>query len=693
LPIRRSDSSAWARRVRVRPLVVDAAHVTALAGFAIAQPIFNLLAGTAQFFGVRGSTSTEIVVFAVAVMLVPFFVALLLEGLVGLAGEAPRRTLHLLFVGGLVTLISLRALKQAFDPSAGTLGLAALALGVAGALFYWRVRAGRSIVNVLTPAPLIFLAIFLFFSPVEKLVFPPQAHARLAVENAHNDVIFLILDEFTTSSLMNAKGEIDAARYPNFGDLARHSTWFRNATGEHEGTHAAVPAILDARLPKRGRQPTFADHPQNLFTLLGGRYRMNVWETQTHLCPTSLCRGKGELSTSFVPRMHSLFEDAGIVYLHMVFPSSQEKRLPDVGTAWGHFRRLADRGAGFEKGRFDKFLASIQRTGPRPTLNLAHILLPHGTWDLLPSCHQYITPNYSPGLLVPGTVWGTNRWLVAQAYQRHLLQLACTDRLLGEFLRRLRELGVYDRSVIVVTADQGVSVESGQSRRSVDPAHPTNLADLAFVPLFVKRPGQQDGAVVDTHVRTLDIVPSIADTLGIKIPWPVDGRSVFEPGHSARVNFLTDRGWAHADVRALARQRDSTVRRKAALFGAGLLDLGPQPELRGRQVSDLRVAPAAARASIDSKISRLLDSLPAGSDVVPAQVMGSIRGPGATANLPLALAVNGRIAATTRTYRDGSTVRYSAMAPESALHPGRNEIELFWIAQSRGRLVLESLGS
>ena len=673
-------------------LVVDAAHIAALAGFAIAQPIFNLLAGTSQFFGVRGSTSTEIVVFALAVVLVPFFFALLLEGLVGLAGEAPRLTLHLLFVGGLITLISLRALKQAFDPPVATMGLAALALGIAGALFYWRVRAGRSIVNVLTPAPLIFLAVFLFFSPVEKLVFPPHVQPKLAVENAQNDVIFLILDEFPTSSLMNSKGQIDAARYPNFADLARNSTWFRNATGEHEGTHAAVPAILDSRLPKRGRQPTFADHPQSIFTLLGGRYRMNVWETQTHLCPTSLCRGKGELSTSFVPRMHSLFEDAGIVYLHMVLPSSQEKRVPDVGTAWGHFRRLADRGASFEKGRFDKFLASIKGPGRRPTLDLAHILLPHGTWDLLPSCHQDITPNYSPGLIVPGTIWGTNRWLVAQAYQRHLLQLACTDRLVGEFLRRLRELGVYDRAVIVVTADQGVSVEAGQSRRSVDPAHPTNLADLAFVPLFFKRPGQQHGAVVDTHVRTLDIGATIADVLGIKIPWRVDGRSFFQSGHSAQVNFLTARGWAHADVHALARQRARTVRRKTELFGGGLLRLGPHPELLGRQVSDLHVVPSAARASIDGKVAALIRSLPANSEIQPAQVMGSITGPGAAENRQLAMAVNGRVAAVTRTYREGSTVRYSAMAPESDFHPGRNEVALFWIAKSRGALALGNLG-
>jgi hypothetical protein len=666
-------------------------HVTTLAGFAIAQPIFNLLAGTSQFFGVRGSTSTEIVVFAVAVVVVPFFVALLLEWLAGLAGEAPRQALHLLFVAGLLTLFSLRALKQAFDPSAAALAGAALVLGLGGAAFYRRVRAGRSIVDVLTPAPLIFLAIFLFFSPVEKLVFPPQAHATLAVEHARNDVVVLILDEFPTSSLMDAKGEIDAARYPNFADLARHSTWFRNATGEHEGTHAAVPAILDARKPRRGRQPTFADHPQNVFTLLGGRYRMNVWETQTHLCPTRLCRGKGELSTSFVGRMHSLFEDAGIVYLHMVFPSSQEKRLPDVGTAWGHYRRVADRGARFERSRFESFLASIHPTGRRPTLDLAHILLPHGTWELLPSCHGDITPDYSPGLVVPGNVWGQNRWLVAQAYQRHLLQLACTDRLLGELLRKLRETGVYDQAMLVVTADQGVSVEAGQSRRSVDPAHPTNLADLAFVPLFVKRPGQQDGQVVDTHVRTLDIVPTIAQTLGISIPWRVDGRSVFGPGHSDRVEFLTDRGLAQADVHALAQQRAGTVRRKAALFGPSLLELGPHRELLGRRVSDLHVVPANARASIDGEVAALIRSLPAGSDLQPAQVMGSVEGAGAAPDRDLAMAVNGRIAAVTHTYGQGSAVRYSAMAPESSFHPGRNEVSFYWIVRSGGAVVLGRL--
>jgi hypothetical protein len=695
LPDQKPDPRAG-RRLRVPPLVVDAAHVAALAAFAIAQPIFNLLSGSAQFFAVRGSTSTEIVVFALAVVLVPFLFALLAEGLVGLAGETPRRALHLLFVAGLVALIAIRALKKGYDPQAEVLALGGLIAGLAGALCYQRIRAVRSMASLLVLTPPIFLVLFLFFSPVEKLVFPPAVRASLVAENGKKDVVFLILDEFPTSSLMNEQGKIDAIRYPNFGDLAQHSTWFRNATGEHEGTHAAVPAILDARIPRRLKFPTFADHPQNIFTLLGGHYRMNVWESQTHLCPPSLCRNKGEFGGSFAGRMHSLFEDAGIVYLHMVFPTSQEDRLPDVGTAWGQFRQVGNKGS--EKVRFRQFIKSIPGPGGRPTLNLAHILLPHGTWKLLPSCNSYITPDYSPGLVLPGKRWGPNTWLVAQAYQRHLLQVECTDRLLGELVRRLRALGVYDRSMLIVTADQAVSIQANQSRRSVDPAHPSNLADIAFVPLFVKRPDQQAGAIVDQHVRTMDIVPTIADVLGIRIPWHVDGRSLFRPGHSERVNFLTQRGWAHADAHALERRRDKTLHRKLALFGAGseppgLLGLGPHPELLGRPVAELRVVPAAARSSVNGNIADLLRSLPAGSNIVPAQVMGSITGPGATANRPLALALNGRIAAVSRTYRIGSTVRYSAMAPESALHPGRNQVELFWIAHGRSGLMLERLGS
>ena len=284
-PARKPDP---AERGRVPPVVLDAAHVAALSAFAIARPIFDLLSDSAQFFAVRGSTSAEIIAFAVTVVLAPFLVALVLEGLVGLAGERPRRVVHLVFVGGLVALIAVRALKTAFDPQAEFMVLGGVAFGLAGAFAYWHFRAVRSVVTVLVAAPAVFIVLFLFFSPVETLLFPPEARVQVVAENADNDVVLVILDEFPTSSLMNTDGRIDAARFPSFADLARHSTWFRNATGEHEGTHLAVPAILDAKLPRRLKFPTYKYHPESLLTLLGGHYRLNVWERQTHLCPPDL---------------------------------------------------------------------------------------------------------------------------------------------------------------------------------------------------------------------------------------------------------------------------------------------------------------------------------------------------------------------------------------------------------------------
>jgi hypothetical protein len=683
-----------AHRVSLRSLLTDGAHLLALSSFAIAQPVFDLLSRNAEFFAVRASTGTEIVVFALAVVLMPPAFLVLLEALVGIAGEGPRRIVHVLFVGGLVSLIALRALKKSFEPSTGPLLLGALLSGALAILLYHRLPPVRSLVGVLALAPAVFVALFLFFSPVEKLVLPEDARAALASAQADPDVVLVLFDELPISSLMDAGGKIDAVRYPNFGALARDSTWFRNTTGMHEGTNAAVPAVFDGRYPKKGKLPIFADHPNNIFTLLGRDYRLNVFETETHLCPAELCRNPLE-GNSFTGRMQSLFEDAGIVYLHMVVPVAYEQRLPSIQTSWGHFRSEARKRT--RVSTFRRFVSSVSASR-RPTLHLVHSLLPHGTWTLMPSCKQYLTHRYSPGLERRGSLWGPNRWLVAQAYQRHLLQVSCVDKLLGELLARLRRTGIYDRALVIVAADHGVSIKAREFRRAVIPRRPTNLQDIAFVPLFVKRPGSRQPAVVDTHVQTVDIVPTIADVLGIRIPWHVDGRSVFGPGHSKRVDFFTDRGPVRGDVDELARRRDVTLRRQVTLFGSGLTrpgvyGLGPDPGLLGRRLRTLRVTSASARVTIDEDIAELLGSLRLASNRIPGQIMGSISGSGARAGRPLAVAVNGRIAATSRTYPAGSVARFTAAAPESSFRAGRNDVRVFWITRGARGFVLERLQS
>ena len=126
----------------------------------------------------------------------------------------------------------------------------------------------------------------------------------------------------------------------------------------------------------------------------------------------------------------------------------------------------------------------------------------------------------------PAEYWTTESWPVLQNYQRYLLQVGYVDGLIGRVLRRLDREGLYDRSLIVVVADHGVSFRAGEGRR---PVTPNNLADITNIPLFVKYPNQTTRGVDSRLVRSVDILPTIADVLGIRLPWKVDGVSLLGP--------------------------------------------------------------------------------------------------------------------------------------------------------------------
>ena len=151
---------------------------------------------------------------------------------------------------------------------------------------------------------------------------------------ATTPIVVLLFDEFPVIDLQQADGGIDAKRFPNFARLASESTWFRNTSTVSASTTVAVPAILTGQKPKKGALPILRDHPNNLFTLLGHRYRMAVTESQTRLCPQRLCRRKDAGAGS---RLSSLYSDVRVVYLHLIAPPALEQRLPVIDESWGDF--------------------------------------------------------------------------------------------------------------------------------------------------------------------------------------------------------------------------------------------------------------------------------------------------------------------------------------------------------------------
>jgi Sulfatase len=469
----------------------------------------------------------------------------------------------------------------------------------------------------------------------------------------HPPVVFVVFDEFPADDLLRPDGSIDAERFPNFAELASISTWFPNAHTVYDSTFKAVPAILDGRRPRERTAPDVRSHKPSIFHVMDRLgYEVFKVESASAVCPPDICPGARTRRPGVLPRLS---------------------------------------GAG-RPARFHKWLGSIRRR-PEPTFYFHHALMPHEPWLYLPSGHQsrpagiepIPTINHPPGFDDPE--------LSAHNHLRHLLQVGYTDRLVGELLKRLRRTGLLERALIVVTADHGYSFRLGvQSRRLLSDR---NVEEIAPVPLFVKAPGQMEGKVDDALASNLDLVATVADLLGTKVFYKQDGRSAFSEEVKRRTGIaVRTRDFAHVvriGLPALLERRARTRLRWARLFGTGAESLllygdpwarayriGPHRELLDRPVSGLRLgepAPAGAalvHGSVYARVSRH-------RRLEPTRVIGALHGIPIGRHADLALAVNGRIEATGRSF-DLTRKRlefFSLIFPEAALRPGRNRLELF----------------
>ena len=468
----------------------------------------------------------------------------------------------------------------------------------------------------------------------------------------HPHAVLIVLDEFPGDTLLGPHGRIDAGRFPNFAALAGDATWFHNAHTAYDSTTKAVPLILDGIRPHRGTSPIVRDHPHSIFTALGrDGYRIVTSEEATAMCPARYCPSERTRRPAIIPNLK-----------------------------------------GGRAERFGQFIRSIHASS-RPTLWMKHALLPHGPWVYLPSGHHSRPegPELLPGMqTVPGFY---DDYLTNHNEQRYLLQLGFVDRLLGRTIERLKSQGMYDDTLIVVTADHGFAWQVGvPTRRSVSRS---NVNELGPVPLFVKAPGQTHGRANGALAQTLDVTPTIADVLNVPLGYRADGRSAFSRAVRARRQVsLTTRDFSSI-VRMSARrweaQRRAVVRRRLRHLGSGdwaslYTSLGPHRELIGRDVASAR-RPRGVRATIS--LSPSFARVRRTSGVVPCQIAGRIRDSGAERERDLAIAVNGRIEAVGRSFHlEGESAEsYAVMVPENALREGRNKVEVLEVTDE-GAMVL-----
>ena len=507
----------------------------------------------------------------------------------------------------------------------------------------------------------------------------------------------IILDELPLVSLLDSQGNIDPIRYPGFKAFSDISTWYKNTTTVSAWTEHAVPVILSGTYPDENKKqlPNFSDYPKNLFTLLSGSYNLNVYEQVTQLCPDWICHdGRDE---PFSSRIKNLFIDSSVILLHIILPENLKFGLPSIATSWGDF--LSDDKSSAPKSKkglkqkgdwsndiwlFNTFLNSLKKSGtaasPAETLNFLHITFPH-----LPYRYYSSGVKYKENLEAKNDAgyvrqWPELDWPAAAQYQRHLLQLAYTDKLMTDLYTKLKNDSLLDESLIIITADHGTSFMPGQFSRR--PSR-KNFLEIMSVPLFVKLPHQTSGKIDNTNVETADILPTIADILGIintdgsKITF--DGKSVLQTSEQR----ISKRFYAIEPKKTILTRYqppfllDEFIKRKIDLFGEGNTDLFEirKKELFNKNITSLNLT----HLNLELEESELYNNIDIRSTFVPGLISGTVKSEFPKGS-EIVIAVNGIVKASThcdlpKKNEELKVCKFKVLVPQDSFVNGKNIIE------------------
>jgi Sulfatase len=675
-------------------------ELLALSGFAVAQPLLEVTGRSPEFFLFRRADRLDLVVMVAAVTLLPALFVWGLEVAVGLGSERARRWLHLAALAGLLSLLAIQVAKQLTGLRGPVVVAIALGVGALAAVVYARASWPRLWLRYLAPAPLVFALLFLLVSPTSQLVLPARAPpaAGLAPAPAGDrqpPLVMILFDEFPLSSLLDARGRVDRRVYPNFAAFADRSAWYRNATGISGYTPWAMPAMLTGRYPAKVKAPSWTEYPDNLFTLFGRYYDLRVYETISQLCPPQRCRySDGHLDQA---GLGAVLAETARSYRKLISPydAAEDPAAFADQTAAEAGRPLPptfrfDRLGLNQPSRFNAFLDGL-RASDRPTMHLLHLLLPHPPWRYLPSGAEYNDKSFA----VAHKTEQAPAAVVQLAHQRHLLQVAYTDRLLGQVVDKLKAEGMWDRSLVVLGADHGRGWVPGEQPRYLSAG---NAPDLMWVPQFIKAPGQRRGRVDDRNWEQVDLLPTVADLAGIQVPWRMDGRS--QAGPPARQR---SEKWFY-DLPGRREVRDGPANFTRVLAGVtdtlaraqegprGLYRFGRSADLIYRDpatIGPIGASPASATLD-DHKQYRHVDPT---SGRVPALVSGALAVPPPAGSTVL-VTVNGRVGGACELFpgRPGEPAdHFGVITPDFLWRPGdgHRQLQLYLLTPGGGQPRLQ----
>lgn len=681
-------------------------HLYTLSGFVIAFPLYSFLAANPSYFVTNDIWPGTIyfLVLTLSVFLPTVFVVFTIPFLVaGSIRDSMHWLIHRLIIVVLLSLSFMQNLRGiSFLPA-----VLIVLLAIVIAIFATKHYSTNTFIYIgfafLSPLAVFFPIQFLMNTDISQIL--NQTNAIAAQETSIGidekpPIVFVVFDEFPLIDLLNAQGDIDAKRYPNFAGFADGATWYANATTVHDYTLKAVPAILSGNYPVNEPViPIRQNYPKTLFTLLENHYMFHSYEAITRLS-NDIRYTQYEIQDAAVQFQLAL--DCSVMYVHTTLPKNLANRIaPMEFGLWGGFMNkflnYGPSGAIFEgvarmggalpengsdsiqpnseiRDEIDEYFKSIGDF-PDETFHFLHILIPHTPTIFLPSGTTYNYRDYGP--IHESTDAVDVHLNAVHRRQAHLLQVGFADTLLGELVGILNAEDLYAKSLIVLVADHGVNYNGPDHRTLTE----DNIGSVGFVPLFIKYPHQSEGKIDRTNVQTIDIAPTLSDVLSLEGGHAMQGRSLIDPDAAIPktkrlTNILnevfektkTEYTAIRSEELADYVERFTLDHPKATLynFGPGLDWLGQSREALGA---------AALPATITCPVLDDLNTVDLSASYIPARLSGTIETAGVDDAI-LVACVNGVAQGVTEPYETAEGLQFELILSDTVLLEG-NEIELF----------------
>ncbi|WP_101756554.1 YidC/Oxa1 family membrane protein insertase [Oceanicoccus sp. KOV_DT_Chl] len=500
-----------------------------LTNLAILIPLLGVLGDQFNFFTAHSLSSNSIIGILLAIFIIPPLTLSVLRWASKRAGIATSFDFINSFIFlGLFIFYTLNKLGYGYFSSKYEpyiLLLLSLVLTASAVVIILRKKLLKNISYLSFIIPLVILH-FIFASPASSLFKQPEKSSSSIIEKMNETPVFLLIfDELSGLTLQNSKGLLDEIRYPGFAELAMASDYFPNALTVHPRTAISVPSIASGnlRIQEKGLAPK-----ANLIELFQSKGSIDALSS---ILPADF------ISNRYTNK-RLLASDLSTLYIHIISHQDWiEEKIGVIPQTWKGFgiffkdkNKLSTKPhTNPHEKQFIDWMKRVDTAGVSSQFNFLHFEIPHAhyTTTSLGRSIRNSKPILSTLLDHDPFVKNAKLAHLNVVYHNYIQQSAYADSLLHDFIKLLKKKEIFDRSLIIVTADHGVSYNKiGPSRRA--PNNKGSWPNIISVPLLIKYPNQNTGKVKPSFVTTLDISSTILKVTGIDSPWKSIGRDLSE---------------------------------------------------------------------------------------------------------------------------------------------------------------------